>query len=70
LLTIVVYVQPEADDTPVYDAQDDGAGGDTCEAGENARVDEAVITTAATEAAAIDVSEASRESEIPHQMKV
>jgi hypothetical protein len=65
LLTILVYVQPKADDTPVDVGQGDGAGGDVGGTRENTREDEAVI-----EAAATDVAEASRVSKISHQTEV
>jgi hypothetical protein len=61
----VIYVQPEADD-----GQGDGAGEDAGGAGENDRVDEAVVTVDSIEAAATDVAEASCEPVIPHQMEV
>jgi hypothetical protein len=66
----MVYVQPEADDTPVDDGQGDSAGRDVGGAGEDAHTDKVAITVAVTEAAATDVAEALRESEIPHQTEV
>jgi hypothetical protein len=66
----MVYVQPEADDAPVDDGQGDGAGRDAGRAGEDAHTDKVAITVAVTEAAVADVSEALRESEIPHQTEV
>jgi hypothetical protein len=65
LLTVLVYVQPGADDALTDDGQGDSDGGGAGEAGDDARTDEATIVAAAT-----DVAEASRESKIPHEMEV
>jgi hypothetical protein len=70
LLTTLVFVQPEANDSPAGDGQGDGADGNVGGAGRDNQAYATTTKAVAADAAAADAAETSHKTEIPHHSKV